>query len=63
MCLGHRCEQLSARLRFWESHCDNWNMLWMLNFKGNKSQLQSHLGPAQAILQLGFGLGEEQRKQ
>lgn len=63
MCPGHRCEQLSARLRFWEPHCDNLDVFWMLNFKGNKSQLQSHLGSAQAIRQLGFGLREEQRKQ
>lgn len=63
MCPGHRCQQLSARLRFWESRCDNLNMFWMLNFKGNKSQLQSHLGSAQAVGQLGFGLQEEQRKQ
>lgn len=35
----------------------------MLNFEGNKSQLQSHLGSAQAVQQLGLGLQEEQRKQ
>lgn len=63
MCSGRRCEQLSARLGCWESHCDNLNMFWMLNFKGNKSQLQPHLGSAQAAQQLGLGLQEQQRKQ
>lgn len=27
-------------------------MFWMLNLKGNKSQLQSHLGSTQALQQL-----------
>jgi len=63
MCPGHRRKQLSARLCFCEPHCDNLSMFWMLNLKGNKSQLQSQLGSTQALGLCVLGLRLDQRQQ